>query len=91
MSEGCLTFPNGEFSVVCCLFGPVRYVLVHDVLNLIAKLEICSHCEQICDGLGLWQDKHRQNSFPISAPVEPDLVAAPASHFLYAVNVFRQA
>jgi hypothetical protein len=46
------------------------------------------HCQPSCDnGLAFWQDKHRQTSFPILAPVALDLVAAPASQ-AYVERVF---
>jgi len=60
--------------------------------SLHAELEQYSteigHCAQLCDsGLAFWQDKHRQNSFAILAPLALDLVAAPASQ-AYVERVF---
>ena len=38
-----------------------------------------SNCEEFSDtGLGYWQDKYRQKSFPIVDPLALDLVSAPA-------------
>ena len=39
-----------------------------------------ANCEEFSDtGLGYWQDRYRQKSFPIVTPLALDLVAAPAS------------
>jgi len=39
-----------------------------------------ANCEEFSDtSLGYWQDRYRQKSFPIVAPLALDLVAAPVS------------
>jgi len=80
-----------QCGVACCLFGPVRYWCAISSCTELDRYTVeISHCKQICD---IWQDKHRQNSFHILAPVALNFLAVPvsqtrvecASHFLCAV------